>query len=66
MVKNIMINNSNLREIKFMSSAPQDGRNHRPKHVELIGIINTPLLLHLVICLYYFMPNICLIKWGGK
>ena len=30
------------------ASAPEDGRNHRPKHVELIGIINKPLLLHLV------------------
>ena len=30
------------------SSAPEDGRNHRPKHVELIGIINKPLFLHLV------------------
>jgi len=30
------------------SSAPEDGRNHRPKHVELILIINKPLLLHLV------------------
>jgi len=35
------------------SGAPEDGRNHRPKHVELIGIINEPLLLHLVGCLYY-------------
>jgi len=35
------------------SSAPEDGRNYRPKHVELIGIINKPLLLHLVCCLYY-------------
>ena len=35
------------------SSAPEDGRNYRPKHVELIGIINKPLLLHLVGCLYY-------------
>ena len=26
--------------------------SHRPKHVELIGIINKPLLLHLVGCLY--------------
>ena len=33
--------------------APEDGRNHRPKHVELIGIINKTLLLHLVGCLYY-------------
>ena len=30
------------------SSAPEDGRDHRPKHVELIGIINKPLFLHLV------------------
>ena len=30
------------------SSAPEDGRDHRPKHVEMIGIINKPLLLHLV------------------
>jgi hypothetical protein len=29
-------------------SAPEDGRDHRPKHVELIGIINKPLLMHLV------------------
>ena len=35
------------------SSAPEDGRNYRPKHVELIGIINKTLLLHLVGCLYY-------------
>ena len=31
------------------SSAPEDGRVQRPKHVELIGIINKPLLLHLVL-----------------
>ena len=30
------------------SSAPEDGRNYRSKHVELTGIINKPLLLHLV------------------
>jgi len=35
------------------SSAPEDGRNYRPKHVELIGIIYKPLLLHLIGCLYY-------------
>jgi len=35
------------------SSAPEDVRNYPPKHVELIGIINKPLLLHLVGCLYY-------------
>jgi len=30
------------------SSATEDGRDQRPKHVELIGIINEQLLLHLV------------------
>ena len=30
------------------SSAPEDGRDQRPKHVELFGIINKPLLLHIV------------------
>jgi len=35
------------------SIAPEDGRNHCPKHVERIGIINKPLLLYLVGCLYY-------------
>ena len=34
-------------------TGPEDGRSHRPKHVELSGIINKPLLLHLVGCLYY-------------
>ena len=35
------------------SSAPEDGQNNCPKDVELTGIINKPLLLHLVGCLYY-------------
>ena len=35
------------------SSVPEDGQNNCPKHVELTGIINKPLLLHLVVCLYY-------------
>ena len=35
------------------SSAPEDGQNNCPKHVELTGIVNRPLLLHLVGCLYY-------------
>ena len=39
------------------SNAPEDGRNHRPKHVELTGIINKPLLLHLVGCLYYLFQR---------
>ena len=34
-------------------NAPEDGRNYRPKHVELIGIITKSLLLHLFGCLYY-------------
>ena len=36
------------------SSAPEDVRDQRLKHVELIGIINKPLLLHLVgVCIIY-------------
>ena len=35
------------------SGASEDGQNNCPKHVELTGIINKPLLLHLVGCLYY-------------
>ena len=38
---------------KTQSSAPEDGQNNSPKYVELTGIINKPLLLHLVGCLYY-------------
>ena len=34
-------------------SAPEDGQINFPKHVELTGIINKPLLLRLVGCLYY-------------
>ena len=40
------------------SSAPEDGRNYRPKHVELIGISNKPLLLHLVCFLYYLQADV--------
>jgi len=35
------------------SSAREDGQNNCSKHVELTGIINKLLLLHLVSCLYY-------------
>ena len=35
------------------SSAPADGQNNCPKHVAQTGIINKPLLLHLVGCLCY-------------
>jgi hypothetical protein len=34
------------------SSAREDGRNYRPKQIEMIEIINKPLLLHLVGYLY--------------
>jgi len=40
-------------QVKTQSSAPEDGQNNFPKHVELNGIINQPLLLNLVGCLYY-------------
>ena len=39
------------------SNAPEDEQNNCPKHVELIGIINQPLLLHLVVCLHYLRPT---------
>jgi len=32
------------------SSAPEDGRNYRPKHVELIEILIKLLLLHVIGC----------------
>ena len=35
------------------SSVSEDGQNNCPKHVELTGIINKTLLLHLVCSLYY-------------
>ena len=35
------------------TSAPENGQNNFPKHVELTGIINKLLLLPLVRCLYY-------------
>ena len=42
-----------LQTVNTQSSAPEDGQNNFPKRVELTGIINKPLLLHLVGCLYY-------------
>ena len=38
-------------------SAPEVGQNNFPKHVELTGIINKPLLLHLVGFLYYLIND---------
>ena len=43
------------------SSAPEDGQNNCPKHVELTGTINKPLFLHLVGCLYY-LYELCTVK----
>ena len=37
------------------SSVPEDGQNNFPKRVELTGIINKPVLLHLVGFIYYFI-----------
>ena len=45
------INNNGLLIIPVSSKC--FGQNNFPKHVELTGIINKPLLLHLVGCLYY-------------
>ena len=45
---------------KIQSSAPEDRRDQRPKHVELIGIINKPLLLHLV--RVYIIYVVCVLK----
>jgi len=41
-------------KLQTQSSAPENGRNYRPKQVQLIEIINKPLLLHLVGYLYYW------------
>ena len=38
---------------KQSSDPPEDGQNNCPNHVEMTGIINKPLLLHLVGFLYY-------------
>jgi len=32
-------------KLKTQSSAPEDGRNYRPKHVELIEIINKMIIV---------------------
>ena len=42
-----------LPALDTQSSAPEDGQNNCPKHVQLTGIINKPLLLHLFGSLYY-------------
>jgi len=40
------------------SSAPEDGQNNCPKHVELTGIIKKSLLFHLVGCLLFIFHYI--------
>ena len=42
-----------IQQAVTQSSAPEDVQINCPKHVETIGIITKPLLLHLVGCLYY-------------
>ena len=41
------------RKLETQTTAPEDGRNYRPKHVELSEIVNKIILLRLVGCLYY-------------
>ena len=48
---------SRQQSVETQSSAPEDGRDYRLKHIELIAIIYKPLLLRLVGCLYYFINN---------
>ena len=47
----------NIPQAVTQSSAPEDGRNYRPRHVELIGIINKPLLLLIVGCICYCISD---------
>ena len=50
-----------------LSSAPEDGRDQRPKHVKLIGIINKPLLLHLVsVYIIYFLVYFAYYRYRRK
>ena len=51
---------------KTQSSAPEDGQKNCPKHVELTGIINKPLLLHLVGCLYYINDQLFISMMHGQ
>jgi len=43
---------------QFWCIIPEDGRNYRPKHVELIEITNKLLMLHIVGSLYYYPSNL--------
>ena len=48
------------------SSAPEDGCDHSPKYVELIGIINKPFLLHLVGVYIIYINDARLNKYQKK
>ena len=50
-----------LTSCNTQSSVREDGQNNCSKHVELTGIINKPLFLHLVGCLYY-LYQLCTVK----
>ena len=47
------------------SSAPEDGKNNCTKYVELNGIINKPLLLHLVV-VYIINISIYFLRLGKQ
>ena len=47
-------------KLQTQSSAPEDGLNYRPKHLELIDIISKLLLFYLVCCLYH---HVTLYAW---
>jgi len=49
----MMHGTTNIKNYNTQSSAPEVGQNNCPKHVELTWIINKPLLLYLVGCLFY-------------
>jgi len=46
-----------LLKLQTQSSAPEDGRNYHPKHVDLTELLTKLLLLHLVGCLYYCISD---------
>jgi len=62
----MMLGNTNIKNCNTQSSVPEDGRNHRLKYAELIGIINKPLLLHLVGFLYYLWTIFVICRWVYK
>ena len=47
-------------------NVPEDGQNNCPKIVGLIGIINKPLLLHLVGCPYYLYYIIFFLRFAKQ